>query len=194
MFTTSTTLVEGLSRLDKFLWARFVSLYEPLLLNYVRKNGVAESDVRDVVHDIWIKLWVGLPKFHLDHSKGRFRTWLFNVACNAARDYHRKKNAQHQQPFGDDVPDPVTPSPAAEKEWADDVRRMAKERATESVRAETEARTWACYVEHRLNGRPSREVGASLGLSENAVNVYSSRIFKRVRELSHKIFNEELVT
>ena len=74
---------------DAASWAEFVALYEPLLLSYVRKRGLNDHDVRDVVQIIFITLLRKLPSFELDKSRGRFRTWLWKVSHNAVVDHAR---------------------------------------------------------------------------------------------------------
>jgi RNA polymerase sigma-70 factor (ECF subfamily) len=73
---TRVSLVDNVCRGDSESWSEFVSLYEPLLLSYVLSRGLTRVDASDVVQDIFIKLYRELPKFKLDHQRGRFRTWL----------------------------------------------------------------------------------------------------------------------
>jgi RNA polymerase sigma-70 factor (ECF subfamily) len=76
---------------DAASWAEFVAIYEPLLLSYIRKRGLNDHDAQDVVQTVFITLLRKLPKFELDHSRGRFRTWLWQVAFKAVVDHARAK-------------------------------------------------------------------------------------------------------
>ena len=64
-------------------WSEFVRRYEPLLLSYVRGRGLQEHDARDVVQEVFARLHRALPSFQLNRERGRFRTWLYQVASIA---------------------------------------------------------------------------------------------------------------
>ena len=49
------------------------------------------------------------------------------------------------------------------------------------MKANADPKTWACFAEHMLGGRPAAEVAAELGLHSNAVFVNSSRVLARLR-------------
>ncbi len=93
MSVTNETLLERVrNTADHAAWGEFFSIYEPLLLNYVRGRvrdrslGWNDHDIQDVVQDIFIKLYRTLPDFQLDHGRGRFRTWLYRITINAILD------------------------------------------------------------------------------------------------------------
>jgi RNA polymerase sigma-70 factor (ECF subfamily) len=93
MSVTNETLLERVrNTADHAAWGEFFSIYEPLLLNYVRGRvrdrslGWNDHDIQDVVQDIFIKLYRTLPDFQLDHGRGRFRTWLYRITINAVLD------------------------------------------------------------------------------------------------------------
>ena len=48
------------------------------------------------------------------------------------------------------------------------------------VRAQYRPRTWACFEQHVLRGRPGAEVAAELGLTANTVTVNASRVLARL--------------
>src|SRR4051794_16340254 len=83
---------------DRESWGEFVALYEPLLLAYVGSKGLQESDARDVVQEVLVKLHHVLPDFQFDRARGRFRTWLWQVTSNAIADWARarKRHAREE--------------------------------------------------------------------------------------------------
>jgi RNA polymerase sigma factor (sigma-70 family) len=170
---------------DSRSWAEFVALYEPLLLGYVLSRGLPMDDARDVVQDILIGLLKALPNFELDHKKGRFRTWLWQVTRNAvvsaARRHNRRGNAEveWQRRFRGvvDAPDQVE-----DAEWTRAYRRRVLDFALTRVQKHAQPRTWACFEKHLLQGRPSAAVAAELGMTATAVYVNASRALGRVRE------------
>src|SRR5215469_8776420 len=89
---------------DAAAWAEFVTVYQPLLTAYVRKRGVNEADAADIVQEVFTRLVPAMARFHLDHQRGRFRTWLWQVAHTALIDWTRRRAARTR----------------AEQKWADD--------------------------------------------------------------------------
>jgi RNA polymerase sigma factor (sigma-70 family) len=189
METRSSLLRRVRNPADADGWREFVALYEPLLLAYVRKKGLRGPDADDVVQEALARLVKALPDFDLERGRGRFRTWLWRVTCNALADRARRgrRQALAEQAWAEDA---GTEPPEAwrsaddrepEADWLALHRRRVLEFAKAQVRSRSRARTWACFEEHVLRGRSSAEVAAELGVTINVVDVNSSRILSRLR-------------
>jgi RNA polymerase sigma-70 factor (ECF subfamily) len=177
--TTSSLIRRVQDPTDAGAWAEFVQLYEPLLLRYAYGLHLQEADARDVVQEVFAALLKALPGFELDPSRGRFRTWLWQVTCNTAADWMRRRKRQgaaeerwRELREGDPEPD----------DWAEEHFRRVLEHALEQVRTEAQPRTWDCFERHILQARRSAEVAAELNLTANAVYVNASRVLARLRE------------
>ena len=183
--TRTTLLLKVRDPADSESWREFVLLYEPLLLNYVRRRGLAEHDARDVVQDIFATLVRVLPGFELDHQRGRFRTWLWRVTHNAVVDWSRRRGrrAAAEEEARKEAEVAVGPGDAdLEAEWLIAHRRRILEFAIEQVRSRSNERSWACFELHLLQGRSSAEVAEELGITANSVYVNASRVLARVRQ------------
>lgn len=180
---------------DADSWRQFLAVYEPLLLSYVRSRGLREDDARDVVQQIFVSLLKALPAFQLDHTRGRFRTWLWQVACHAIADWARRQRTQTQaeekwleQAATLDSSD----SQELEAEWRAAYRQRVLQVALERVQAQTQPKTWTCFEQHLHRGRPAAEVASELGLTANTVYVHASRVLARVRQLCAAEYQENL--
>ena len=139
-------------------WSEFVSLYEPLLLSYVRHRGMAEHDARDVVQEVFATLVRTMPNFELDRSRGRFRTWLWRVTHNAMVDWSRRRQcraaaedeARKEAPLAVDREEPE-----AEAEFLAAHRRRILQFVLEQVRSRSNTSTWKCFDLHILQGHPA---------------------------------------
>ena len=179
---TSSSLIRRVKNPnDHASWGEFVELYEPLLVRYIRKRGLSEHDAQDVVQTVFISLLRKLPTFELDRSRGRFRTWLWQVTHNAVVDWARTKKrvdtaedkARAEWKEGSEEPD---------REWDEELQKRILEFALEKVKGQTTPNTWACFEQYLLKGRSGIEVGAELGMPANTVYVYAARVMARVRE------------
>lgn len=182
--TRSSLLIRVRDTADTESWREFVTLYEPLLLGYVRRQGLAESDAADVVQEIFIALLRAMPQFELDRERGRFRTWLWQVTRHALANWARR---QHRATAAEEswrqqvASEPADAEP--ELEFLQAHRQRVLEYVLEQIQGQAQDKTWACFEQHVLLGRPSAKVGAELGLTANAVNVNASRVLARVRQV-----------
>lgn len=183
MLETRLSLLDRVRNPDDVVaWSEFVELYRPLLLAYVRKRGVSEHDALDVVQDVFTRLVPALRRFRLDHQRGRFRTWLWQVAHSALTDWQRhglvRARAEHEWL---EQHDPAVAG-HGDEDWDELYRRRILEVVLERVRAAANATSWACFEGRVLLDRPAAEIASELGVSVNLVYVNASRLLNRVRE------------
>jgi len=182
MESTRTSLLRRVrDPADREGWSEFVALYEPLLLQYVRKQGLNDADAQDVVQNVFITLLRALGAFRLDRDKGRFRTWLWRVARNAVVDWGRARGRLRR---AEDERRKSWDERAAEPDadWVTLHRERVAAFAMEKVRKQTAAKTWLCVEQHLLKGRSGADVSAEVGLPPNSVYVNAARVLVRVRE------------
>jgi RNA polymerase sigma-70 factor (ECF subfamily) len=185
MAETRTTLLRRVrDPADADAWREFVALYQPLLRAYTLKKELAGPDADDVVQEVLARLLKALPDFELDRRRARFRTWLWKVTRNALADGARRRRRRDRAELAHAADDRVEPPGAdggePEADWVAMHRRRVLEFAKARVRARSHPRTWACFEEHVLRGRPSGEVASELGVSANVVDVNSSRVLNRL--------------
>ena len=53
---TLVSVIEGVCEQDPERWRQFDGIYRPMLMAYLRKQGLEESEASDVVQDIFVKL------------------------------------------------------------------------------------------------------------------------------------------
>jgi RNA polymerase sigma-70 factor (ECF subfamily) len=154
-----------------------------LLYGYVRSRGLGETDARDVVQDVFVALVRALPTFQLNRTRGRFRTWLWQITHNAVVDHVRRRSRRDRAEKGwlDHYPD-LAITDNAEADWEAAHRKRVLEYVLLQVRSQVQPKTWACFEHHVLHGLPSAKVGQQLDLSANAVCVNASRVLAKVRE------------
>jgi RNA polymerase sigma-70 factor (ECF subfamily) len=195
MAETRTTLLRRLrDPADADAWREFVALYQPLLRAYVLKKAPAGPDADEVVQEVLARLFKALPDFELDRRRGRFRSWLWKVTASALADElrrrHRRKCAERAFAADDRAEPPRAADDEPEPDWVAMHHRRVLEFAKERVRARSHPRTWACFEEHVLRGRPSGEVAAELGVAANTVDVYSTRVLNRLRSYCRDYLEE----
>jgi RNA polymerase sigma-70 factor (ECF subfamily) len=180
MDTTPVSLLERLRQPDQpDAWGRFVELYTPLLLYWARKRGLQPHDAADLVQDVFTTLVQKLPEFTYDRRKS-FRNWLRTVLVNKWRDRQRR----HALPVtaGAEALAEIAAPDDRDAFWEGEHRRHLLRRALELMQAEFTPATWKACWEFAAEGRPAADVAAELGISENAVYIAKSRVFRRLRQ------------
>jgi RNA polymerase sigma-70 factor (ECF subfamily) len=194
MEPTRTSLIRRVrDHQDAQSWGEFVALYEPLIHSYARKHGLSEANAQDVVQNVFISLLRALPRFELDHSRGRFRTWLYRITMNAVIDFQKKQPRWSALEADGSEPGPGAPSHVDQmlEEWETDCRRRVLEFVLEKVRGQAVPTTWTCFERLTLQGRKGADIAAELGLTANAVYVNAKRIMDRVKALCAEYLEEE---
>ena len=180
METSSTLLCRVRDRGDAASWREFAMLYEPLIVRYAvsRGRGLSEPDARDVAQDVFTRLLKALPTFELDHRRGRFRTYLWQVTASALADRagRERVRADAEREWCD-----CPPTPDDRAAWDRAFRQRVLGHAVARAREVTSPKAWACFAEHVLKSRPAAEVARERGVAADAVSVHSSNVLSRVR-------------
>ncbi|MBV1859959.1 MAG: RNA polymerase sigma factor [Nannocystaceae bacterium] len=132
----------------------------------VRKMGISESRIEDVVQDIFI-----VVSRQLEHFEGRssIRTWLYGIAFRVAQEDHRRrlKEARPSQA--------PTENPAGPEAYA---QRVQAAQLLHELLAELPEDQRIVFVMTDLDGLSPREVSESTGVG---INTVYSRL-RRARE------------
>ena len=169
---------------DSAEWMRFVELYEPVIRHYVAAHGgVADSEVDDVVQDVFVKLVDVLRRGDYKKEKGRFRNYLGTMVRRLLVDRHRRAVVRGEG----------CTSPLDEKTIEDgamdaativDIRLRAARHAAavEHVLSRTmlAKRTVAAYREYAIDGLPATDVAASHGMTVNNLRQLKHRIDRMI--------------
>jgi RNA polymerase sigma-70 factor, ECF subfamily len=167
---------------DEEAWRRLVHLYTPLLFSWARRAGQDEHAAADLVQEVFMILLRTLPTFKSD-GRGKFRGWLRTIMLNKLRD-RKRREAREEKAAARLAPASEAPD-MAELFWEGEYQRELTRRALQLMQEEFASSTWKACWETVVVGRPSPEVAAELGITENAVYIAKCRVLRRLRhELS----------
>jgi RNA polymerase sigma factor (sigma-70 family) len=186
---TPISLLERLRlRPDAASWRRLVDLYTPLIRAWLRRHALQDPDADDLTQDVLGVLVRELPNFRHDLRRGAFRRWLRTVTVNRLRTFWRGRDRRPAAPGGSDfgqvldqLEDPASGLSAL---WEREHDRHVLRRLLELLEPEFEPATWRAFRLLVLEGRPTAEVAAELGVSANAVRIAKSRVLSRLRRES----------
>ena len=149
------------------LYARY---FDPVYRYSYRRLGNADA-AADATSQIFAKALAALPTC----GEATFRPWLFAIAHNILADRFRTRRPDEPLEMAADVPD-AAPSP-------EDLAVAADERGTLARLLAQLLPDQRHILELRLAGLTSKEIGAALGRSPNAVDQAQFRALNRLRAL-----------
>jgi RNA polymerase sigma-70 factor (ECF subfamily) len=173
-------------------WAEFQEIYEPLLIGYVQAQGVSRDDVGDMVQETFLRLLRALPQFKLDHRRGQFRTWLYQITRSVVIDHFRIKAGRDKrlkewwERFGKHLAAQEQPG----EDWNQAMRQRVLEVAHQQVQKRTNPKCWYCYKQRLRRGRPGADIARELQIDLNTVYVYCARVLKKVIAVCHHVAEE----
>jgi RNA polymerase sigma-70 factor (ECF subfamily) len=173
---TRLTLIGALSQ--GIRWEEFVALYGRLILFWARRNfGLQPSDADNLCQEVFLRVWRGIATF--DPRRGRFRSWLYTCARNAASDLRRVRRgdplAARDEPAAP-APDDWPASGAGDLETA--LARLDEEgflveglqQAVSAVRQRVQPATWKAFLLFEFFQLTAKEIAVLLDMRPLAVN------------------------
>jgi RNA polymerase sigma-70 factor, ECF subfamily len=102
---TDEELIGAVARGDERALEALCRRYQRPLYGFIARH-TGERDVDDLYQDTWLRVVRAAPRFDPDR---RFSTWLFQIAVNLCRDWHRRP-----------PPDAVAPEESEQRAGAHD--------------------------------------------------------------------------
>jgi len=183
---TSLSLLDSLRNApDERAWQRLVSLYTPLVRNWLRRFEAEPQDSDDLVQEVFIVVLRRLGDFERGPRTGAFRRWLLEIVVNCLRNHRRTRKTKAlrlgDSEFQQALAQLSDPASALSRQWDADHDQHVTRQLLEVIRPRFEATTWAAFCRTTLDGAPAAEVAKSLGLSINAVFIAKSRVLAQLR-------------
>jgi RNA polymerase sigma-70 factor (ECF subfamily) len=186
MTSTSASLLDRLKKApaDSPDWARLHDIYLPLIKFWLARISGTADESDDLAQEVLIVLVRELPKFSTQ-GHGSFRAWLRQITVNQARAHFKKRRRRPVTGLAGGAEDILAqladPNSDLSRQWDQDHDRHVSQKLLALVKNDFEANTWEAFSRFALDGKPAAKVAEELGISENAVLLAKSRVFKRLR-------------
>ena len=154
-----------------------------------------DHDVDEVVQTVWIKLWKHSADFSFDRQRGRFRTFLYAITINALTDFVRRRKKHRSVAIDLQQIDVQDERIEPDHEWDVAYRAAIWQRIAGPLKAEllkSSPSKWLSFEEHKLRGRPAKEVAAELKIDVTSVYQNTTRVMQEARRRCKAISEEEL--
>ena len=167
-------------------WKDLTDLYRPLILGWLKRQGVAPGDVEDLSQEILVSVVKYLPSFEHSGRPGAFRSWLRTIVCSRTIDYWRAIEAGRQASGASDAAAALQqiedPHSDLNRRWDEEHDRYVLGCLLDLVEEEFEPATLQAFRRLTLDGVSGAEAAEELGLTVPAVYMAKSRVLKRIRQ------------
>jgi RNA polymerase sigma-70 factor (ECF subfamily) len=171
---------------DQLAWHRFMDLYRPLIIGWLRRHGLEHHDAEDLTQDVLVAVVRHLADFAPSGQRGAFRRWLRTITVNRTRDFWKARQVRPAAPGGSAVLEMADRLEDHDSElarqWDEEHDRYVLRCLLDMVQLEFEPATVQAFRRLALEGAPAALVAAELGMTVGAVYVAKSRVLKRIRE------------
>jgi RNA polymerase sigma-70 factor, ECF subfamily len=127
----------------------------------LRRLGIAEQDVKDVVQDVFMIVHRKLPEFR---GESKLTTWLFGICMRVARDRRRLAHVRREVPSGDDLGERLS-----EDVVTDELERREAAGLLERILDEMPLEQRAVFTLFELEERRCEDIAELLGIPVGTV-------------------------
>jgi RNA polymerase sigma-70 factor (ECF subfamily) len=170
---------------DTAAWGEFVRIYGPPVVAWCRERGLQHDDALDVTQDVLLRFWKASKQFDYD-SRGRFRSYLEQVARSALVSWAEKAEAAHDQATRsllEKIPD--REGLLARLGEAYDTELVAI--AMAEVKTRVRPHTWQAFELLAIERRSGADVAATLNIEVNTAYVARRKVQRMIREIVDRI-------
>jgi RNA polymerase sigma-70 factor (ECF subfamily) len=171
---------------EQHAWKDLTDLYRPLIVGWLKRQGVATRDIDDLSQDILLSVVKYLPTFEHSGRPGAFRSWLRTIVCSRTIDYWRAQDAGTQASGASDAAAALQqiedPHSDLNRRWDEEHDRYVLGCLLDLVEEEFEPATLQAFRRLTLDGVSGAAAAEELGLTVPAVYMAKSRVLKRIRQ------------
>lgn len=188
-FMTSETPLSLLERLsnhsDDADWRRMLDIYTPLLRRWLASYQLAESDIDDVLQDVFKTLFKEIAHFRHNGHTGAFRRWLRLTIVNRLKWHWRDIKSEHRvssEAVDGILSSMVDPNSDPNLMWDREHDSHVARTILSVVRPHFSITTWEAFRLQVMEGLKAQATAEQLGTTVNAALIAKSRVMKALRE------------
>ncbi|WP_286137588.1 RNA polymerase sigma factor [Gabonibacter massiliensis] len=164
--------IEGLKKRDPEAYEIVFKMYYKVLVLFVERHIGDRNTAKDLVQDIFLKLYENSSSFPNDFN---LKSWLYCLARNAAIDYLRHLKVMDRNKF----------LMAEAMLYAADIDKCVDERLYAKIQSAIETLPDQCkriVLMSVVEGKKYWEISNELGITMNTVRTQIARGYKKLRE------------
>lgn len=183
---TPLSLLERLaSRSNDADWRRMLDIYTPLLRRWLANYQLPDSDIDDVMQDVFQTLFKEIAGFRHNGNTGAFRKWLRSTIVNRLK-WHWRDVRSEPRINGELVDGMlnamVDPDSDPNVMWDREHDSHVIRNLLSLVEPQFSVTTWQAFRLQVLEGLKAQATAEKLGTTVNAALIAKSRVMKALRD------------
>ncbi len=152
--------------------------YGTLVGDWLKRDGINESDIDDLSQEVLLVVIKELPAFEHNGRTGAFRNWLKTITTNRCRRYWsaRQRDAAKfhlADQFVEQLEDPLSD---LSQQWDREHDQFVAAKILQSILPEFDQQTMTAFRRAAIDGEPAKQIASDLGISPNQVYKYRFRV------------------
>lgn len=188
---TSKSVLHGIcDGADDAAWARFLTIYGPLLDSWMRRRGVPADIADDVRQEVLMKVHQEIDQFQHNGRPGAFRAWLRQVTAHRLRTVLRRQWREPQAAGNElfDLADQLGEDDSKlTHAWNAEHDAELLQRLLQLIAPDFQPHSMLAFRRIVLENQRPETVAADLGMSLNAVRIAQSRVLAALRRVGEGI-------
>ena len=188
---TKQTLIQRVQNPDdKSAWDDFVSYYKTFIEMVLNKSRISINESDDLVQEILLKIWKGLPNYEYRKEQAKFRTWLSVLIRNTMLNYLDKLKRKNpgKVELNEEVILAVSESSIEKiikEEWVSHLTGLAMTTVSKAFSGQA-----IDVFKMSLAGKGTKEISETLGINEESVFVLRSRVKSKLKKEIKRLRDE----
>lgn len=183
--TNEVALIQKVKNGDTEAFETLISAYQPRVFATARKYARRESEIEDIVQEIFIKAF---QKMHTFRGEAPFEHWLMKMAVRTCYDFlrsHQKNRESHFSEITDEESSFLERYVSDTGSDADD--ENAARALVHRIMEQLSPPARMVITLQEIEGKSVKEIAALTGWSQSLVKVRAFRARKEMRKLLEKI-------
>ncbi len=177
----NTVFVRRAVQGDRTAFDRLISIFHEPIFRMVYVRTRSRVDAEDLTQDVFIQAFKSIRRLR---KVDRFRSWLYSIAVNRVRDYHRKKRLStfFVISSGEEIPGTESKDAFDDPEPLKEVMRKDFWGHLEGFFGKLSHLEKEVFTMRFLDQLTLREIAESLGKGESTVKTHLYRALKKFRK------------
>lgn len=172
---------------DQAAWQEFVQAYEPFLYSFARRNGLQDTDARELVQKVLVSVAGSIQRWQASEPgkpRPKFRSWLRTIARNHLLNHLK---SQSRQPGSGGTTNlrqlsELSDAPSKQHDPIEaEFRRAAFRHCAAIVQREVSPDTWQAFWLTAVEGHSCSTIAQQLKMRLGSVYAARSRVIARLR-------------
>ena len=177
-------------------WFKLFSIYEPLIVGWIARTGIHNSDIADVSQEVLQSVARDLQRFEHNGRAGAFRNWLKTMTINRCRRYWDWKKRQLQLTEPDKLSAQLNtldliadPKSDMSRLWDKEHDQFVLNKALDLVKHEFDEMTYQIFLRYGLNGEQATALAAEFSISVGQVYKAKFLVLERIKREVHDLIS-----